>query len=154
MTRVGKDPDDLSTLVLVEWQEGHTAHQGNTDVGQSNEAPQEMVFIKSEAALRVVEDVGGYVLGTVAYVLRKIIPRPLRDFVYSYCVAPYRCVGRTCRAGVRVHCLSASVSLNLFCSVCMSTHIESELLPIGACHVADILFHQALAPYAYTHTHT
>lgn len=113
MTRVGKDPDDLSTLVLVEWKEGHTAHQGNTDVGQSNEAPQEMVFIKSEAALRVVEDVGGYVLGTVAYVLRKIIPRPLRDFVYSYCVAPNRCVGRTCRAGV---CVCASA---LFVCVCV-----------------------------------
>jgi predicted DCC family thiol-disulfide oxidoreductase YuxK len=117
MTRVGKDPDDLSTLVLVEWQEGHTAHQGNTDVGQSNEAPQEMVFIKSEAALRVVEDVGGYVLGTVAYVLRKIIPRPLRDFVYSYCVAPYRCVGRTCRAGVCVCACALFVCVCVFESV-------------------------------------
>ena len=57
-------------------------------------------------------------------------------------------------ACVRVQCLSASVSLNLFLSVCMSTHIESELLPIGVCHVADILFHQALAPFPYTHTHT
>jgi len=92
MTRVGRNPDDLSTLVLVEWS-GRDCPQSV----QAHSEPKEDIYIKSEAVLRVVEDVGGRVLGTAAYVVRKLIPRSFRDFVYSNCVAPnrYRIFGKS-----------------------------------------------------------
>ena len=58
--------------------------------------PDEVIFVKSEAVLRIVEDVGGRVLGTTAYFVRHIIPRVLRDFVYSKCVAPNRSLHLCC----------------------------------------------------------
>lgn len=86
MARVGKNPDDLSTLVLVEWQQKSVQQ---TPLIPENGAI-EQVFIKSEAVLRVVEDVGGRIMGTGAYTVRNLIPRIVRDFVYSNCVAPNR----------------------------------------------------------------
>eukprot|EP00802_Teleaulax_amphioxeia_P027912 Tamp_29404.p1 GENE.Tamp_29404~~Tamp_29404.p1 ORF type:complete len:206 (+),score=42.59 Tamp_29404:23-619(+) len=102
MTRVGKDPDDLSTLVLVEWQRRDSA-EGHHSIPliQDSNAAEEIVFIKSEAVLRVVEDIGGRVLGAAAYLARNCVPRVLRDFVYSKCVAPNRYLlfgkSETCR---------------------------------------------------------
>mmetsp|Transcript_32777 Transcript_32777/g.52757 ORF Transcript_32777/g.52757 Transcript_32777/m.52757 type:complete len:261 (+) Transcript_32777:3-785(+) len=90
MKRVGKDPDDLSTLVLVEWQLQDTAQQPQRVPMLQESGPSEIVYIKSEAVLRVVEDIGGAVLGRAAYIVRKVIPRVVRDFVYSNCVAPNR----------------------------------------------------------------
>ena len=98
MTRVGRNPDDLSTLVLIECGSQHVPLAVGTGPQaeevraklRAQRAPDETVYIKSEAVLRVVEDVGGRVLGTAAYVARTIIPRSVRDFIYSNCVAPNR----------------------------------------------------------------
>lgn len=87
MTRVGRNPDDLSTLVLIEWQQQQSSQHVPL---LAQRAPEEVVYIKSEAVLRVVEDVAGRVLGAAAYAARTMIPRSFRDYIYSNCVAPNR----------------------------------------------------------------
>ena len=88
MTQVGRDPDDLSTLVLIELPLQEQV--GPITPLSSGRATAETVYDKSEAVLRVVEDVSGPVLGTAARVARQIIPTAVRDFVYSHIVAPNR----------------------------------------------------------------
>uniref|UniRef100_A0A7S0I226 Thiol-disulfide oxidoreductase DCC n=1 Tax=Hanusia phi TaxID=3032 RepID=A0A7S0I226_9CRYP len=94
MKRVGRDPSDLSTLVVIEPMEIATAQRGNSDMGGRTDL---VVYDKSEAVLRVVEQVSSGALRQLARWTRLLVPRWLRNFVYSNIVAPnrYLIFGRT-----------------------------------------------------------
>ncbi|HKJ25778.1 MAG TPA: thiol-disulfide oxidoreductase DCC family protein [Myxococcota bacterium] len=70
--RFGLDPDDLGTVVLVE---GDRCH------------------VKSDALLRVVRHLSG---AWPLFALLRIVPRPLRDWVYDrFAARRYRWFGRS-----------------------------------------------------------
>ncbi|EKX45754.1 hypothetical protein GUITHDRAFT_108211 [Guillardia theta CCMP2712] len=87
MKRVGRDPDDLSTLIVLEPMD---IIASQPDLGRLSSRKELVVYDRSDAVLRVVEQVGGGALRQMARWARWVVPRWLRNFVYSRIVAPNR----------------------------------------------------------------